>query len=88
MALFSQCFALSAIVAPLLGGALLDRQGHGLLLWTLMSVTCLMVLPTALRLQPCTADASTSTSHSEEASRSGSDEQLIDAVTRGPGRAL
>jgi len=40
MALFSQCFALSAFGAPLLAGLLLDGQGHGLLLWLLMSVVC------------------------------------------------
>merc|ERR1712070_359613 len=41
MALFSQCFAISAIVAPLAGGALLDLQNNGLLLWLLMGGACL-----------------------------------------------
>ncbi|MEB3265686.1 MAG: MFS transporter [Cyanobacteriota bacterium] len=41
MALFSQCFALSSLVAPLLAGLLLDGQGHGLGLWLAMAVTCL-----------------------------------------------
>jgi MFS family permease len=40
MALFSQCFALSAFGAPLLAGLLLDRQGHGLVLWLLMALVC------------------------------------------------
>jgi len=40
MALFSQCFALSAFGAPLLAGVLLDGQGHGLVLWLLMAVVC------------------------------------------------
>jgi len=33
MALFSQCFALSAFVAPLVAGRLLDGQGHGAGVW-------------------------------------------------------
>ncbi len=52
MALFSQCFAVSAIVAPLAGGALLDVQGNGLLLWLLMGGACLIVLPTLRSLKP------------------------------------
>ena len=40
MALFSQCFALSAFGAPLLAGLLLDGQGHGLVLWLLMALVC------------------------------------------------
>ena len=52
MALFSQCFAISAIVAPLAGGALLDLQNNGLLLWLLMGGACLVVLPTLRSLKP------------------------------------
>ena len=52
MALFSQCFAISAIVAPLAGGALLDLQNNGLLLWLLMGGGCLVVLPTLRSLKP------------------------------------
>lgn len=52
MALFSQCFAISAIVAPLAGGALLDLQKNGLLLWLLMGGACLIVLPTLRTLKP------------------------------------
>ena len=62
MALFSQCFAISAIVAPLAGGALLDLQNTGLMLWLLMGGACLVVLPTLRSLKPryrstATADA-------------------------------
>ena len=62
MALFSQCFAISAIVAPLAGGALLDLQNNGLMLWLLMGGACLVVLPTLRSLKPryramATADA-------------------------------
>ena len=52
MALFSQCFAISAILAPLAGGALLDLQNNGLLLWLLMGGACLVVLPSLRSLKP------------------------------------
>lgn len=44
MALFSQCFALSAFAAPLLAGLLLDGQGHGLVLWLLVALVCAVSL--------------------------------------------
>jgi len=44
MALFSQCFALSAFGAPLLAGMLLDLQGHGLQLWLLVALVCALSL--------------------------------------------
>jgi MFS family permease len=44
MALFSQCFALSAFGAPLIAGLLLDRQGHGLVLWLLVALVCALSL--------------------------------------------
>ena len=72
MALFSQCFAISAVVAPLLGGALLDQQGHGLLLWLGMAVACLAMLPKAYQLRP-------------RFDSSGSQEHLVDAVAGNPG---
>ena len=52
MALFSQCFAVSAIVAPLAGGALLDAQNNGVVLWLLMGSACLVMLPALRSLQP------------------------------------
>ncbi|MFN7900668.1 MAG: hypothetical protein ACK5N0_13560, partial [Synechococcaceae cyanobacterium] len=39
--LFSQCFALSAVLAPPLAGALLQRQGHAVLVWLLLAGVCL-----------------------------------------------
>jgi MFS family permease len=51
MALFSQCFALSAFVAPLLAGLLLDIQGHSIGLWLTMTVACLLGLPLVLLLE-------------------------------------
>ncbi len=44
MALFSQCFALSACTAPLLAGLALDSHGHGSMLWLAMSALCLLGL--------------------------------------------
>lgn len=51
MALFSQCFAMSAVVAPVIGGRLLDQQGHGLVLWTLMACVCLAGIPMIRQLK-------------------------------------
>ena len=50
LALFSQCFALSGLTAPLLGGWLLDRQGHGVGLWLATSAVLLSGLPLVARL--------------------------------------
>ena len=44
MALFSQCFAVSALVAPLAAGWLLDLQGHGAGLWAAVAGLCLLGL--------------------------------------------
>jgi len=44
MALFSQCFALSAFASPLLAGVLLDTHGHGVVLWSLVALTCVISL--------------------------------------------
>ena len=52
MALFSQCFAVSAIVAPLAAGRLLDLQGHGVGLWLAMALLCLIGLPLLPLLGP------------------------------------
>ena len=52
MALFSQCFAISATGAPLLAGALLDQQGHGVQLWLMMAIICLAVMPLLKTVRP------------------------------------
>ncbi len=52
MALFSQCFAISATGAPLLAGTLLDQQGHGVQLWLLMAVICLAGMPLLKTVRP------------------------------------
>jgi len=51
LAFFSQCFALSGLTAPLLGGWLLDRQGHGAGLWLATSGALILGLPLAARLR-------------------------------------
>jgi MFS family permease len=51
MALFSQCFALSAFGAPLVAGWLLDAQGHGAGLWVGMALVCLLTLPLLDRIE-------------------------------------
>jgi MFS family permease len=54
MALFSQCFALSAFGAPLLAGLALDLHGHGVGLWLTMTALCLggQVLVKQIRPRP------------------------------------
>ena len=52
MALFSQCFALSAFGAPLLAGVALDNQGHGVGLWLSVSLLCLVGLTLPGRIRP------------------------------------
>ncbi|MGC6483975.1 MAG: MFS transporter [Synechococcus sp.] len=52
MAMFSQCFAISATGAPLIAGALLDAQGNGLVLWLLMAALCLLSLPLLNSVRP------------------------------------
>jgi MFS family permease len=54
MALFSQCFAISAFTAPLVAGRLLDGQRHGVGLWlgmSLLSLLSLAVVPQLERFQ-------------------------------------
>lgn len=52
MALFSQCFAISAFAAPLIAGLALDTQRHGAGLWLATALVCLAALPLARRLRP------------------------------------
>jgi MFS family permease len=51
MAVFSQCFAITALTAPLLAGVLLDGQGHGAGLWLGMAVLSLAGLALLPRLK-------------------------------------
>ena len=52
MALFSQCFAISAFGAPLIAGLALDTQHHGAGLWLATALVCLAALPLARRIRP------------------------------------
>ncbi|HBH72901.1 MAG TPA: MFS transporter [Synechococcales bacterium UBA10510] len=52
MALFSQCFAISAFGAPLLAGRALDDQGHGVGLWFSVSALCLAGLMPLGQIRP------------------------------------
>ena len=80
MALFSQCFAISAIVAPLAGGALLDLQSNGLLLWLLMGAACLVMLPTLRSLKPRYGATATGNDISQP------EQQRIDALAGSSGQ--
>lgn len=51
MALFSQCFAISAFTAPLVAGRLLDGQRHGVGLWLGMALLSLVSLPLVAQLE-------------------------------------
>jgi MFS family permease len=59
MALFSQCFAVSSLAAPLLAGVLLDSQGHAVGLWLTMALSCLAGLAPvgAIRQPPAAGPA-------------------------------
>ena len=45
MALFSQCFAISALVSPVVAGASIDHYGNGIILWIIMSILCICIVP-------------------------------------------
>lgn len=57
MALFSQCFALSALLAPPLAGMALDAQQHGGGFWILLTLLCLAGFNLSRRLRPGTTPA-------------------------------
>ncbi len=52
MALFSQCFAISALLAPPLAGLALDQQRHGGGFWILLTLLCLAGFSLTKRLRP------------------------------------
>ena len=52
MALFSQCFAISALLAPPLAGLALDQQRHGGGFWILLTLLCLAGFSLSKRLRP------------------------------------
>ena len=50
--MYSQCFAISAFIAPLFAGKLIDSQGNGMVLWLVMSIACLAMLPMTKKVSP------------------------------------
>lgn len=56
MALFSQCFAVSALGAPLLAGFVLDLHQHAAMLWLAVAMLCLATVPLARRLSSPSSD--------------------------------
>ena len=44
LALFSQCFAISGLFTPILGGKLLDNLGNGMALWLIMSTLSFLLI--------------------------------------------
>ncbi len=51
MAMYSQCFAVSAFIAPTFAGWILDKHGNGVFLWLLMSAACIIMLPTVQKVR-------------------------------------
>ena len=51
MALFSQCFAISALIAPILAGQVIDSQGNCIQIWVTMSLFCALFLPVPLLIK-------------------------------------
>ena len=45
MALYSQCFGISALVSPLIAGYTIDSQGNAMLIWLFISICCIALLP-------------------------------------------
>ena len=44
MALYSQCFAISAFFGPIYGGWILEKQGNGMTIWISMCLSCLVMM--------------------------------------------
>ncbi len=45
LALFSQCFAISAILVPLASGKIIDSQGNGILVWLVTGIFSILLTP-------------------------------------------
>ncbi len=45
IALFSQCFAVSALIAPVAAGKIIDLRGNGMPIWISMSLICILLIP-------------------------------------------
>ena len=51
MALFSQCFGISSIIAPITSGQLIDHLDNGIILWLLMSIIAITCIPLANKIK-------------------------------------
>ena len=45
MAMFSQCFGISAIIAPISAGILIDNKGEAFLLWVILGLISITLIP-------------------------------------------
>ncbi len=52
LALFSQCFAFTALIAPLITGWFLDTNSHAYDLWLLMAALCILLIPILRLVRP------------------------------------
>ncbi|ABX09077.1 MFS transporter [Prochlorococcus marinus] len=52
MAVYSQCFGISALLAPLIAGIIIDTNGNAVLLWSLTSFCCIAVTPLIQKIKP------------------------------------
>tara|TARA_Y100001968_G_scaffold333661_1_gene398140 strand:+ start:74866 stop:76122 length:1257 start_codon:yes stop_codon:yes gene_type:complete len=50
MAMFSQCFGISSIIAPITAGKLIDYYGNGIILWISMSIIAILLFPLVNRI--------------------------------------
>tara|TARA_Y100001968_G_C19448242_1_gene766700 strand:- start:240 stop:1493 length:1254 start_codon:yes stop_codon:yes gene_type:complete len=52
MSMFSQCFGISSVIAPITAGNILDSQGNGFILWLYLSIIsfCMIPLTNKIRL--------------------------------------
>ncbi len=51
IALYSQCFGLSALIIPWIAGQLIDSYGTAIQLWFIISLICILFLPITKRLK-------------------------------------
>ena len=51
IALYSQCFGISALTIPLLSGKLIDNYGTALHLWLIISIFCILLIPIAKKIK-------------------------------------
>ena len=52
MAIYSQCFGISALIAPWLAGFLIDTNGNAFMLWLATGILCIIALPITFKIKP------------------------------------